>query len=127
MSECKHEWTGWRTGNFSLLGKCAHCGVPDQRRFRTVLMVAAINHGLLPESYREQSEDSRGNSVWCILEFVGKTVSLISTDGGEPGDQVLVRDWSWVEEALEAAYNAGRGEGFWEGGEAARNAGETSS
>lgn len=28
-------------------------------------------------------------------------------DGGEPEDQLLVRDWQWVPGALQAAYDAG--------------------
>ncbi len=32
-------------------------------------------------------------------------------DGGEPEDQSLFRDWSWVERAIKRAYEAGRSVG----------------
>lgn len=33
---------------------------------------------------------------------------LVGSDGGEPEDQRLSRDWSWVVPALNAAFEAGR-------------------
>lgn len=38
----------------------------------------------------------------------GVPVELIGTDGGEPEDQTLGRDWKWVAPALRAAYKLGR-------------------
>jgi hypothetical protein len=39
---------------------------------------------------------------WCIYRFDadGRAVERVGSDGGEPEDQVLVRDWAWVAEAL---------------------------
>ena len=34
-------------------------------------------------------------------------IEVIGYDGGEPEDQLLVRDWSWVTSALDAAYRRG--------------------
>lgn len=39
-------------------------------------------------------------------------VELIGTDGGEPEDNTLRRDWSWVAPALQAAYELGRSHGL---------------
>ena len=33
-------------------------------------------------------------------------------DGGEPEDQTFSRDWSWVPDHLEAAYNLGKEDGY---------------
>jgi hypothetical protein len=38
----------------------------------------------------------------------GVPVQLIGWDGGEPEDQTLGRDWSWIAPALQAAYESGR-------------------
>lgn len=38
---------------------------------------------------------------WCLYETDGeKPTRLVFSDGGEPEDQSLVRDWSWVPEEL---------------------------
>lgn len=41
---------------------------------------------------------------WAIAEMSpeGKIARLVGYDGGEPEDQLLVRDWSWVVDALNA-------------------------
>jgi hypothetical protein len=36
------------------------------------------------------------------------TYDIVGYDGGEPEDQTLGRDWSWVVDALNAAFRAGR-------------------
>lgn len=38
----------------------------------------------------------------------GKIVEVLGTDGGEPEDQTLTRDWAWVAPALRDAYRRGR-------------------
>ena len=35
------------------------------------------------------------------------SVEIIGTDGGEPEDQTLTRDWYWVADALNEAYELG--------------------
>ncbi len=37
---------------------------------------------------------------------------LIGTDGGEPEDQTLYRDWEWVIDALNTAYDEGYNTGW---------------
>lgn len=37
---------------------------------------------------------------------------VIGSDGGEPEDQSLVRDWSWVRDALEESYRQGYEDGL---------------
>jgi hypothetical protein len=41
----------------------------------------------------------------------GVAVSELGSDGGEPEDNSLSRDWSWVAPALQAAYDLGREHG----------------
>jgi len=43
-----------------------------------------------------------GDFGWTLYEqgASGKLIRAIGSDGGEPEDQLLVRDWSWVVEAL---------------------------
>lgn len=38
----------------------------------------------------------------------GVPVRLLGMDGGEPEDQTLGRDWSWIAKALDDAYKLGR-------------------
>lgn len=42
----------------------------------------------------------------------GVPVEYIGEDGGEPEDQSLIRDWSWVAPALQEAYNLGKMDGW---------------
>lgn len=45
---------------------------------------------------------------WHVVEFEGDTpLRIVGSDGGEPEDQLLVRDWRWVAVALNNAYEAG--------------------
>lgn len=39
---------------------------------------------------------------WCLYEVddAGKPIRLVGQDGGEPEDQLLVRDWKWVVEEM---------------------------
>lgn len=46
-----------------------------------------------------------GWGVWRCEDGVG--VEIIGEDGGEPEDQILVRDWSWVAPAIQAAFDLG--------------------
>lgn len=55
-------------------------------------------------------ELDRYDSSWTfgVWRFEGnRPVEFIGADGGEPEDQTLVRDWSWVAPALKAAYERG--------------------
>lgn len=50
-------------------------------------------------------EDSYHCGVFRLEDDV--PVELLGTDGGEPEDQTLNRDWSWVVGALREAYRLG--------------------
>jgi hypothetical protein len=45
-------------------------------------------------------EYERDDFGWAIIDSV--TGEFIGCDGGEPEDQLLVRDWSWVAPAMNA-------------------------
>lgn len=45
---------------------------------------------------------------WLVIENLPDgSKRIIGEDGGEPEDQLLVRDWKWVAEALNEAYEQG--------------------
>jgi hypothetical protein len=45
------------------------------------------------------------NGLWMI--DVGGIAYFVNSDGGEPEDQTLRRDWAWVADALNDAYAQG--------------------
>lgn len=47
-----------------------------------------------------------GQGIWRCVD--GKPVEFIGEDGGEPEDQTLRRDWSWVAGELTRAFELGR-------------------
>jgi hypothetical protein len=49
------------------------------------------------------------------------TIQLIGSDGGEPEDQTLTRDWSWVVGALNEAYAQGITDGILKAGSRGRD------
>lgn len=53
-----------------------------------------------PEGFWELRDESKTPPV------------VIGSDGGEPEDQSLVRDWSWVRDALEESYRQGYEDGL---------------
>ena len=57
-----------------------------------------------------EGEDEYTSGIWMI-DVDGS--HFIGSDGGEPEDQTLGRDWAWVTGALNAAY----GQGVRDGGE----------
>jgi hypothetical protein len=45
---------------------------------------------------------------WLVVENLPDgTKRIVGEDGGEPEDQLLVRDWKWVAPELNAAFKAG--------------------
>lgn len=50
-------------------------------------------------------EHHYGWGLWLVED--GKPVRLLGDDTGEPEDQCLVRNWSWVAVELERAYREG--------------------
>jgi hypothetical protein len=45
------------------------------------------------------------HGIWLIVD--GEAMKCLGTDGGEPEDQTMNRDWSWIAPALNEAYNMG--------------------
>lgn len=63
--------------------------------------------------WSKQASDGRGG--WLVVGPSGKhrgLLDVIGEDGGEPEDQLLVRDLKWVAPALCAAFDEGLAEGF---------------
>lgn len=63
------------------------------------------------------SEEQRELFPWncfsvlvAIDDATGKEI-ILGNDGGEPEDQTLNRDYSWVLKAIQSAYNQGYKEG----------------
>lgn len=49
-----------------------------------------------------------GDYCWVLYRCEDSVpVEYIAQDGGEPEDQLLVRDWGWVPVALQKAYELG--------------------
>lgn len=75
-------------------------------RFRIFSMREAMDAG-----YISADSDDDG---WAVFEFAHQDDEhprIVGGDGGEPEDQLLVRDWEWVVHALNAAYEQGRKDG----------------
>jgi hypothetical protein len=60
----------------------------------------------------DADRDAYESNHWGVFRLAdGVPVELLGTDGGEPEDQTLARDWAWVTGALTAAYTYGSAEG----------------
>lgn len=72
--------------------------MPDQPRFEVISYSYAVEHRLLP------LEPGANDYGWVLIEHVPGNMgsAVIGMDGGEPEDQLLIRDWKWVPEALNA-------------------------
>ena len=56
----------------------------------------------------EDEEACKDSYRTAIYRFEnGVAVEYLGSDGGEPEDQSLSRDWSWVDTALDKAYKLG--------------------
>lgn len=71
--------------------------------------------------------DSYSDWGWTVYrqDEDGRLLEAIGSDGGEPEDQLLIRDWKWVAPALEAAYQEGLLEGQAQRDELARRLAHT--
>lgn len=57
----------------------------------------------------ETTDDYHDDWTSIVYRFEnGEPVAVIGTDGGEPEDQTLRRDWAWVVFALNNAYRSGQ-------------------
>ena len=56
----------------------------------------------LPDKFKEAYSDDH----WFLVEIVdGVIIRIVGSDGGEPEDQLLVRDWSWVADEMNKLAN----------------------
>jgi len=62
------------------------------------------------EARFEYMEEYDYTSGVFLCDAQGNPKKLIGTDGGEPEDQTLGRDWNWVMDALNEAYRLGQRE-----------------
>jgi hypothetical protein len=67
---------------------------------------------LLRLGLREKSRWS-SDHYWAVVRYEDDAAKeVIGEDGGEPEDQLLVRDWDWVPKALDEAYQLGMKNGL---------------
>lgn len=66
---------------------------------------AGITEPLYGDDWDSVIADGWNFSRYVVDTF---TKTVIGSDGGEPEDQTLSRDWCWVVEALNRAYESGR-------------------
>jgi len=61
----------------------------------------------LPDHIKKQLDYGKGEDLfWALVEYHdGSPVFAIGCDGGEPEDQILVRDWKWVGIAMNKLAN----------------------
>lgn len=60
------------------------------------------------EEYYGWESDGYSSSLGIFIDDV---LSQVHNDGGEPEDNSFGRDWSWVPQALKAAYQKGLEDG----------------
>ena len=83
-------------------------------KYVTLSLEDAYKLGCEDACFLERLETDRRYDDWhcgvfrCDLN--GKPIQLIGSDGGEPEDQTLGRDWRWVTRALNDAYELGQKE-----------------
>lgn len=74
--------------------------MPSDRTYLVRSMKIAYRDGW-PSAWEE-------DYCWGLWELLdGHPTRLLGRDGGAPEDQLLVRDWSWIADALREAYLAG--------------------
>lgn len=87
-------------------------------KYKTMSAESAKEAGFPLPKYEESWEDLLDGKSWhpaphYVVQTMddGTFVAYIGSDGGEPEDQTLYRNWYWVAEALQAAYEAGHSDG----------------
>ena len=78
-----------------------------ETRFKILTIIEANN--LAPDLV-DYSPGYRDDYRLGVFEFnqYGKLIKEWGSDGGEPEDQTLNRDWNWVVTALNYAFDLGR-------------------
>lgn len=61
---------------------------------------------MLKASYESNSNNWGEWRTELIITHKGKEIER-HCDGGEPEDNSFMRDWNWIAEAIETAYNLG--------------------
>lgn len=74
------------------------------------VVVSAAYAKDFPDSHLWTFDGEGYHAVYRLED--GKPVEFIGSDGGEPEDQTLTRDWDWVAPALQAAYDRGYHDGM---------------
>lgn len=78
------------------------------KRSYKIVGIDDLPESLLKEYGMEDPNRRCWNTVCALVEYVdGVPKTVWGWDGGEPEDQILYRDWSWVETAMNAAYKTG--------------------
>jgi hypothetical protein len=70
-----------------------------------VARLNALPPAVLANGFSELAERADADYYQAVLDTERNVV--VGTDGGEPEDQTLARDWDWVAPALNAALAAG--------------------
>ena len=73
------------------------------REYKLFSQEEAVKAGLEEENlYRNEGY------IHHLVEVIdGKPIRVLGSDGGEPEDQTFGRDWKWVVEEINKAYQAG--------------------
>lgn len=79
-----------------------------------------LRHGNFGVRFVHEGDEEQEYGNFCYLLIDTRTGGVLGWDGGEPEDQLLVRDWKWVpylldkveRQAHEAGRSAGRREGI---------------
>lgn len=70
-------------------------------RFVVVHSSEAIKNGYPDDQGTLHHLNRWHEAAFCLYETDGeKPIRFVASDGGEPEDQLLVRDWSWVADEL---------------------------
>lgn len=75
--------------------------------YEIIAMDEAKKRGLEYDEFEWTRDEDLGYwwGVWRCED--GVPIECVGTDGGEPEDQILIRDWRWVPHALKQAYELG--------------------
>lgn len=65
---------------------------------------AVSEHVPEAEDYSNGYEDDYS---YLVIRYASDGHKVLGSDGGEPEDQTLYRNWAWVPEALQEAYDRG--------------------
>jgi hypothetical protein len=71
--------------------------------------ILTINQAAKEGLVRDAEATFNWNTFSCVvLRKTDGTSEIVGWDGGEPEDQLLIRNWKWVEGALNRAFELGQ-------------------